>query len=152
MVAERRIGLDRMPDSKRARLRLIQSSLTCRDERLAGYDAAVLMEVIEHVDRERLPALENTVFAHARPKSIIVTTPNVEHNIRFEQLAAGTRRHHDHRFEWTRAEFKEWATTVAEQTGYVVRFEPIGDDDPNVGPPTQMAVFRRDDDVQRGNS
>jgi 3' terminal RNA ribose 2'-O-methyltransferase Hen1 len=152
MVAERRLDLDRMPDSKRARLRLIQSSLTYRDERLAGYDGAVLMEVIEHVDRERLPALENTVFAHARPKSIIVTTPNVEHNVRFEQLAAGTRRHRDHRFEWTRAEFKEWATAVAERTRYVVRFEPIGDDDPNVGPPTQMAVFRRDDDVQRGNS
>jgi 3' terminal RNA ribose 2'-O-methyltransferase Hen1 len=149
MVAERRLDLDRMPDSKRARLRLIQSSLTYRDERFAGYDAAVLMEVIEHVDRERLPALESSVFAHARPKSIIVTTPNVEHNVRFEHLAAGTRRHRDHRFEWTRAEFREWATIVAEQTGYVARFEPIGDDEPEVGPPTQMALFRRED-AQRG--
>jgi hypothetical protein len=108
------------------------------------------MEVIEHVDRERLPALESSVFAHARPKSIIVTTPNVEHNVRFEHLAAGTRRHRDHRFEWTRAKFREWATIVAEQTGYVARFEPIGNDEPEVGPPTQMALFRRED-AQRGN-
>jgi 3' terminal RNA ribose 2'-O-methyltransferase Hen1 len=149
-VAERRLDLERMPDRQRARLRLIQSSLTYRDRRLAGYDAAVLMEVIEHLDRVRLPALESSVFVHARPKCVIVTTPNVEHNVRFEHLAAGTKRHRDHRFEWTRAEFRQWATDVAERTGYVVRFEPIGGDDPEVGPPTQMAVFRRDDDSHRG--
>lgn len=147
-IAERRLNLARMPDTQRARLRLIQSSLTYRDARYAGYDAMVLMEVIEHLDPERLPALESTVFAHARPRTVIVTTPNAEYNVRYERLAAGTMRHRDHRFEWTRAEFTRWATAVGERTGYVVRFAPVGGDDPDVGPPTQMAVFSRADDKQ----
>lgn len=142
-LAERRLNLERMPDSQRARLRLIQSSLTYRDQRLAGYDAVVLMEVVEHLDPGRLPALEDTVFAQAAPRSVLVTTPNAEHNVRFERLAAGTMRHRDHRFEWTRAEFAAWAGGVGERTGYSVRFVPVGEDDPEVGPPTQMAVFTR---------
>jgi len=148
-VAERRLNLSRMPDSQRARLRLLQSSLTYRDERFSGYDALVLMEVIEHLDPERIPALETTVFSHARPRTVIVTTPNVEHNVRYASLAAGTMRHRDHRFEWTRREFSDWAASVCERTGYVVRFAPIGDDDAVVGPPTQMAVFSRVDDKKR---
>jgi 3' terminal RNA ribose 2'-O-methyltransferase Hen1 len=141
-IAERRLNLARMPDSQRARLRLIQSSVTYRDDRLSGYDAVVLMEVIEHLDPARLPALESTVFAHARPRTVVVTTPNVEHNIRFEGTPAGTMRHRDHRFEWTRAEFRGWATTVCGSHGYDVTFAPVGEDDPDVGAPTQMAVFR----------
>ena len=147
-LAERRLGLDRMPDSQRSRIRLLQSSLTYRDRRLAGYDAVVLMEVVEHLDPERLPALESTVFDGARPRTVLVTTPNAEHNVRFERLAGGTMRHPDHRFEWTRAEFAAWADGVCARTGYTVRFEPIGDDDPEVGPPTQMAVFTRADPAQ----
>jgi 3' terminal RNA ribose 2'-O-methyltransferase Hen1 len=142
-LAERRMKLDRMPDSQRARLRLMQSSLTYRDERLVGFDAAVLMEVVEHLDPERLPALESTVFAFARPGAVIVTTPNREHNVRYERLAAGAMRHRDHRFEWDRAELRAWADAVADRHGYAVEYLPIGDDDPEVGPPTQMAVFRR---------
>ncbi|MFC5382095.1 3' terminal RNA ribose 2'-O-methyltransferase Hen1 [Aquipuribacter nitratireducens] len=142
-AAERRLNLDRMPDSQRARLRLLQSSVTYRDDRLVGHDAVVLMEVIEHVDPDRLPALERSVFGHARPTSVVVTTPNVEHNVRFETLAAGTLRHPDHRFEWTRAEFRGWADAVADRNGYTVDYRPVGDDDPEVGPPTQMAIFRR---------
>jgi 3' terminal RNA ribose 2'-O-methyltransferase Hen1 len=144
-LAERRLGLDRMSDSQRARLRLLQSSLTYRDDRLTGYDAIVLMEVIEHLDPERLPALQDTVFRHARPRTVVVTTPNAEHNVRFEGLAAGAMRHPDHRFEWTRAEFAAWAREVCARAGYSVRFAAVGDDDPEVGPPTQLAVFRRTD-------
>lgn len=148
-LAERRLDLDRMSDSQRSRVRLLQSSVTYRDERLAGYDAVVLMEVIEHLDPERLPALKGSVFDQARPRTVVVTTPNAEHNVRFERLAAGTMRHRDHRFEWTRHEFVDWATSVGERTGYAVRFVPIGQDDPVVGPPTQMAVFRRSDQSAR---
>lgn len=144
-LAERRLNLDRMPDSQRSRLRLLQSSLTYRDERLAGYDAVVLMEVVEHLDPERLPALESTVFGHARPRTVVVTTPNVEYNVRYDRLAAGTMRHRDHRFEWTRAEFAEWASGVGQRTGYTAQFLPVGESDPMVGPPTQMAVFTRTD-------
>jgi len=142
-ATERRLHLDRMPDSQRARLRLLQSSVTYRDDRLAGHDAVVLMEVIEHVDLDRLPALERSVFGHARPTSVVVTTPNVEHNVRFETLPAGAARHPDHRFEWTRHEFRAWADGVADRYGYRVGYRPVGEDDPDVGPPTQMAVFRR---------
>jgi 2-polyprenyl-3-methyl-5-hydroxy-6-metoxy-1,4-benzoquinol methylase len=124
-------------------MQLLQSSLTYRDDRLAGHHAVVLMEVIEHVDPSRIPVLERSVFRHARPTSVVVTTPNAEHNVRYEHLAAGAFRHRDHRFEWTRAEFRQWAAAAAAAYGYAVRHLPVGDDDPDVGPPTQLAVFRR---------
>lgn len=142
-VAQRRLRLDRMPERQRDRLRLIQSSLTYRDERLAGLDALVLAEVVEHIDEPRLPALERTVFADAAPALVIVTTPNAEHNVRYEFLAPGEMRHRDHRFEWTRDGFASWARRVAAERGYAVRFAPVGPDDPDVGAPTQMAVFTR---------
>jgi 3' terminal RNA ribose 2'-O-methyltransferase Hen1 len=142
-LAERRLMLERLPDKKRERVRLLQSSLTYRDSRLTGYDAAVLMEVIEHVDPPRLPALEHTVFSFAQPGIVVVTTPNAEYNPRFTWLPAGEFRHRDHRFEWARSEFRDWARRVAERTGYDVRFLPVGLEEPDVGPPTQMAVFRR---------
>jgi len=101
----------------------------------------VLMEVIEHIDPPRLAALERVVFGHAAPGTVVVTTPNVEYNVRYETLPPGQARHRDHRFEWTRGQFREWAEPVAERNGYRVRFVPVGGDDPEVGPPTQMAVF-----------
>nr|WP_217168067.1 3' terminal RNA ribose 2'-O-methyltransferase Hen1 [Sanguibacter keddieii] len=141
--AERRLGLDRMPDAQRARLGLLQSSVTYRDDRFAGHDAVVLSEVVEHLDLPRLPALERTVFEHAAPRHVLVTTPNAEHNVRYPALAGGGFRHPDHRFEWTRAELADWAEQVGERYGYTVRYVPVGEDDPEVGPPTQMAVFSR---------
>jgi 3' terminal RNA ribose 2'-O-methyltransferase Hen1 len=140
-VASRKLKLDRMSERERERITLFQSSLTYRDARLEGFDAAVLMEVIEHVDPSRLGALERAVFGHARPLTVVVTTPNVEHNVRFETMEPGTMRHRDHRFEWTRAEFRSWSSGVAATYGYHVRFVAVGTDDPEVGPPTQMAVF-----------
>jgi 3' terminal RNA ribose 2'-O-methyltransferase Hen1 len=141
-VAARRLHLDRAGDRVRDRIALRQSALTYTDASLAGFDAAVLMEVVEHVDPERLPALAHAVFGAARPGAVLVTTPNVEHNVRYEGLPAGALRHADHRFEWTRAQFREWAGAVAQRYGYAVEFRPIGPDDPEVGPPTQLAVFR----------
>jgi hypothetical protein len=119
----------------------VQGSLAYTDRRLKGYDAAVLSEVVEHLDLPRLPALEYAVFGSARPRTVLVTTPNVEYNVRWETLPAGHSRHGDHRFEWTREEFRAWARRVAERHGYDVEFTPVGLDDPEVGPPTQMAVF-----------
>ncbi|MGH3123316.1 MAG: 3' terminal RNA ribose 2'-O-methyltransferase Hen1 [Streptosporangiaceae bacterium] len=141
--AAQRLHLDTMPDRQRERVDLQQSSLTYADERLAGLDAAVLMEVIEHVDPPRLGALEQTVFGAARPGTVVVTTPNAEYNVRFADLRPGAMRHPDHRFEWTRAQFRGWAAGVAGRRGYQVRFLPVGPDDPEVGPPTQLAVFTR---------
>ncbi|MFP3987392.1 3' terminal RNA ribose 2'-O-methyltransferase Hen1 [Streptomyces sp. E11-3] len=141
-IAARRLKLERMGERQADRVRLFQSSLAYTDKRLKGYDAAVLSEVVEHVDLERLPALEYAVFGSARPRTVLVTTPNVEYNVRWETLPAGHARHGDHRFEWTREEFRAWAGAVAERHGYGVEFRPVGLDDPEVGPPTQMAVFR----------
>ncbi|WP_055481233.1 3' terminal RNA ribose 2'-O-methyltransferase Hen1 [Sphaerimonospora mesophila] len=144
-MAGRRLRPDRMPDAKRARLELFQGSLTYTDARLAGHDAAVLMEVVEHVDPPRLPALERVVFGTATPAHVIVTTPNAEYNVKYEFLAREggppARRHPDHRFEWTRAEFAEWTAGVCERYGYAVTLRPVGEADPEVGPPTQLAVF-----------
>jgi len=142
-LAARHLKLDQMPDTKRERLTIFQSSLTYRDDRLAGLDAAVLMEVIEHVDPERLPALERAVFGFAAPATVVVTTPNAEYNPHFETLPAGALRHRDHRFEWTRAEFGAWAKNAARNHGYQVRFLPVGPEHPDSGPPTQLAVFDR---------
>ncbi|MFF7948028.1 3' terminal RNA ribose 2'-O-methyltransferase Hen1 [Streptomyces griseorubiginosus] len=140
-IASRRLKLDRMGERMASRVQLLQGSLAYTDKRLKGYDAAVLSEVVEHLDLPRLPALEYAVFGAARPRTVLVTTPNVEYNVRWESLPAGHVRHGDHRFEWTREEFRAWATSVAERHGYEVEFRPVGPDDPEVGPPTQMAVF-----------
>jgi len=140
-IAERRLRLDRMPQRQRDRLRLLQTSLTYADRRLTGLDAIVLVEVIEHIDPPRLGALERTVFAYAAPGLVVVTTPNAEHNVRYDFLAPGALRHRDHRFEWTRAQFAAWAGRVAAERGYQVRFLPVGDEDKEAGSPTQMAVF-----------
>ncbi|MDX3658624.1 3' terminal RNA ribose 2'-O-methyltransferase Hen1 [Streptomyces sp. ID05-26A] len=144
--AARKLHLDRMGERQRERITLRQSALTYADPELAGYDAAVLMEVVEHVDPSRLPALEHSVFTVARPVTVLVTTPNVEYNVLFETLPEGQMRHSDHRFEWTRAEFAAWADGVAERRGYAVRYVPIGPEDADRGAPTQMAVFTLGDE------
>lgn len=125
----------------RERIELFQSSILYWDERLRGVDAVALLEVIEHVDIGRLAGLEHIVFGAMKPKLVVVTTPNVEYNVLFTRLRAGTMRHADHRFEWTRAQFGAWAERVAAVYGYGVRFAPIGEIDPVLGAPTQMAVF-----------
>jgi 3' terminal RNA ribose 2'-O-methyltransferase Hen1 len=142
-AAARRLKLDRMHDAQRERIALLHSPLTYRDKRLRGYDAAALVEVIEHLDPPRLAAAEQNVFGSARPGTVVVTTPNAEYNVRWETLPAGRFRHPDHRFEWTRAEFAAWAAGVAGRHGYEVRHLPVGPEDAEVGAPTQMAVFER---------
>ncbi|WNV82338.1 3' terminal RNA ribose 2'-O-methyltransferase Hen1 [Umezawaea sp. Da 62-37] len=142
-TAERRLHLDRLSDRARERISVRQSSLTYADAGLAGYDAAVLMEVVEHVEEDRLPVVEHNVFGVARPGTVVVTTPNVEYNALFESLRPNTFRHTDHRFEWTRARFRAWADGVGERYGYTAAHLPVGPEDPALGSPTQLAVFTR---------
>ncbi len=130
-----------MSERQAERVELFQSALTYEDERFAGFDAAVLMEVVEHVDPPRLEALERVVFGAARPGAVIVTTPNGEYNVLYEGLAG--MRHPDHRFEWTREEFAAWSDRVAATYGYLVDAAGIGDLDETLGTPTQMAIFTR---------
>ena len=113
-----------------------------RDKRLEGFDAAAVVEVVEHLDPPRLSAFERVLFEFARPGTVVLTTPNREYNVTWETLPAGKFRHPDHRFEWTRQEFQDWAEGVAGRFGYAVRFLPVGPEHPELGPPTQMGVFR----------
>jgi len=140
-IAQERLHLEWLTEQQRQRIKLIQGSLTYRDQRLSGYDAATVVEVIEHLDQPRLAGFERSLFEFARPTTVLITTPNVEYNVKFENLPAGKFRHKDHRFEWTRAEFQAWANRVAERCGYRVEFLPVGLEDADLGAPTQMGVF-----------
>jgi 3' terminal RNA ribose 2'-O-methyltransferase Hen1 len=142
-LAESRLKLDRLAPKQRERVRLLHGSLMYRDSRLNGFDAASVVEVVEHLDQPRLRAFERVLFESARPGTIALTTPNAEYNVKWPSLPAGQLRHQDHRFEWTRLEFQRWANEVASRFGYIVTYRPIGDEDSAVGSPTQMAVFTR---------
>lgn len=140
-IAHQRLRLDRLTDKQKERISLMQGSLCYRDDRLQGYDAAAVIEVIEHLDVGRLSSFERVVFEYARPQIVVLTTPNVEYNVKFDNLPVGRLRHRDHRFEWTREEFETWGSKVCDRFGYSVKFYPIGETEENVGAPTQMAVF-----------
>nr|3JWI_A Chain A, Methyltransferase type 12 [Acetivibrio thermocellus ATCC 27405]3JWI_B Chain B, Methyltransferase type 12 [Acetivibrio thermocellus ATCC 27405] len=139
--AKDRLKIDRLPEMQRKRISLFQSSLVYRDKRFSGYDAATVIEVIEHLDENRLQAFEKVLFEFTRPQTVIVSTPNKEYNFHYQNLFEGNLRHRDHRFEWTRKEFETWAVKVAEKYGYSVRFLQIGEIDDEFGSPTQMGVF-----------
>ena len=142
-IAQKRLRLDRLAPMQRPRIDLIHGSLTYRDERLAGFDAAAVVEVIEHLAPARLAAFERVLVEFARPGTVVLTTPDAEYNGKWESLPAGKFRHKDHRFEWSRWEFQAWANAIAERFSYTVRFLPIGPEDSLFGAPTQMAVFIR---------
>jgi 3' terminal RNA ribose 2'-O-methyltransferase Hen1 len=140
-IAQDRLNLDRLPPMQKNRIKLLHGSLMYRDKRLAGYDAATVVEVVEHLDPPRLAAFERVLFEFARPTHIILTTPNSEYNVKWETLPAGNFRHKDHLFEWTRSQFQDWANRIAQTHGFSVRFAPVGPEEDSVGSPTQMAVF-----------
>jgi 3' terminal RNA ribose 2'-O-methyltransferase Hen1 len=147
-TAGRRLHLDTMAPRQRERVALLHGSLTYRDRRLDGFDAAAVVEVIEHLDPPRLGAFERALFGGARPGIVIVTTPNAEYNALFDGLPAGSFRHADHRFEWDRRQFADWAEGVATRHGYRAELSGIGPEGSTpggagVGCPSQLAVFRR---------
>lgn len=141
--AKKRLYYDDWSTAQKDRIHLIQGALTYRDKRLNNYDLAVLIEVIEHLDEDRLAAFEKVIFKYAQPSTVILTTPNREYNVNYENLAKGKFRHTDHRFEWTRAEFEKWANYVTNAFEYEVYIKPLGEVDPVVGAPSQMAVFTK---------
>ncbi|MCC9607768.1 3' terminal RNA ribose 2'-O-methyltransferase Hen1 [Blastopirellula sp. JC732] len=143
-IAERRLKLDRRPERQAERVKLLHGSLIYRDKRFEGFDAAAVVEVIEHLDPPRLSAFERVLFEFARPQNVVLTTPNQEYNVMWETLPAGQFRHGDHRFEWTRQQFQDWAQEIGRRYGYAVRFIGIGPEDPAAGTPTQMSLFQRD--------
>ena len=142
-IAKDRLHVEHLPSRLAEKLKLFQGSLMYRDKRLCDYEAATAVEVIEHLDPSRLEAFERVIFGETKPRLMIVTTPNVEFNARFETLPAGKLRHRDHRFEWTRDEFRAWGDRVAGTYGYAFEWMPVGAIDEEVGPPTQMGVFTK---------
>jgi len=136
-----RLHWDEMAPRQKERVNLFQGALTYKDKRLEGFDAAAIVEVIEHLDKNKLKSFERVIFECAKPKTVILTTPNGEYNVLFENMEADTMRHTDHRFEWTRNEFETWGKRVAETNNYKVQFFPIGEEDEKVGAPSQMAIF-----------
>jgi len=140
--AKEKLKLEQAGDSLRERVTLFQGSLTYKDSRLEGYDAACVIEVIEHLDIPRLAAFERVLFEYAKPPVVILTTPNRDYNVNYEGLNDDNLRHGDHRFEWSRSEFRKWAEETARKYGYKVQFSKIGDEDEKFGAPTQMGVFR----------
>jgi 3' terminal RNA ribose 2'-O-methyltransferase Hen1 len=142
-VSTERLHLETMPPKQKERVQLIQGSLMYRDKRLEGFDAAAVVEVVEHLDEPRLAAFERVLFEFARPQTIVLTTPNFEYNVKFETLPAGQFRHRDHRFEWTRDQFHSWASGMCERFGYTVEIKGVGEEDQKVGAPSQMGVFSR---------
>jgi 3' terminal RNA ribose 2'-O-methyltransferase Hen1 len=142
-IATDRLKLADMPGKQRERIQIWHGSLIYRDRRLEGFDAAAVIEVIEHLDAARLKAFERVLFECAKPKHIVLTTPNRDYNIVWENVGKTGFRHGDHRFEWTRAEFETWARRIADQYAYQIRFLNIGAEVEQVGTPTQMAVFNK---------
>ena len=141
--AKHRLRVDRMRDSHGGRLTLFQASAIYRDARFEGYDCLCLVEVLEHLPPERISVLERVIFRHAAPKTVIVTTPNREYNVHYAGMKENALRHGDHRFEWTREEFRTWTEHVCRSFGYSCRVSGIGDEDERDGTPTQMGVFVR---------
>jgi 3' terminal RNA ribose 2'-O-methyltransferase Hen1 len=126
------------------RVRLIRGSYAETNPDLAGYEAAAMVETIEHVRPEQLSKVELAVFGEYRPACLFMTTPNREYNPLFD-LAPGEFREDDHKFEWDRIKFQRWARGVADRNGYEVRFGGIGEFVPDVGHPSQTAFFTRKD-------
>jgi 3' terminal RNA ribose 2'-O-methyltransferase Hen1 len=141
-IANKRLRLDELPSFQSERVRLFHGSLMYRDSRFSEFEAAAIVEVIEHLDPPRLSAFERVVFRHARPSTVIVTTPNSEYNVTWPTLPAGEFRHADHRFEWTREEFQHWADSICDRFGYTVECLPVGPIEPSIGAPSQMGIFR----------
>ena len=141
--AVQRLKLDRLAPMQRERIEILQGSLTYRDRRLKGFDAACAIEVIEHIDPERIAAFEEALFGFAHPPLVLLTSPNSEYNVKYEGMAEGAMRHTDHRFEWTREEFKTWAEHICQTYAYTVEILPIGEVDNELGAPTQLGVFRK---------
>jgi len=140
--ARDRLKLERAGELMQERVQLFQGSLIYKDARFSGYDAACVVEVIEHLDLPRLAAFERVLFEFARPPVVVLTTPNKEYNANYGFLYEDDLRHRDHRFEWTRAEFREWASKTADRHGYSVQFSEVGAMDETFGAPTQQGVFK----------
>jgi 3' terminal RNA ribose 2'-O-methyltransferase Hen1 len=143
LKAKQRLRYEDLPTKQQERVTLAQGSLMYKDKRLKGFEAVAIVEVIEHLELDRLQAFERVLFEFAQPNTVVLTTPNQEYNVMWEALDAGEMRHTDHRFEWTRAELQAWANRIGEQYGYVASFFAVGEEAEGVGAPSQGVVLQK---------
>ncbi|XP_029975375.1 small RNA 2'-O-methyltransferase [Salarias fasciatus] len=133
------------PRVNQLRVELFQGSVTQKDSRLRGFDLVTSIELIEHLTLDDVERFSSSLFGYMSPQVAIVSTPNSEYNPLLPGLAGF--RHKDHKFEWTRAEFRSWALKVCCDYGYEVEFTGVGRAPPGqqdqVGFCSQIAVFRR---------
>lgn len=141
-IAQKQTTSDDLPVHQQVRIQFIQGTLLRPDPRLRGYDAAALVEVIEHIEPDQIAALEQVIFQFAQPQTVIVTTPNIEYNVLYP-IPPGQLRDPDHRFEWSRQAFQQWAEQAAQKYGYTVELKGIGDEFYDLGTPTQIGIFRK---------
>lgn len=142
-MAKARLRLNELDPPTQRRVTLVQGSVLNKGDRLKGFDAIALVEVIEHLQQSDLPTLEQTVFGFANPNTVVITTPNIEYNLKLQGVIGSRFRSDEHKFEWTRTESQSWAHRVVSLYPYLVGFEPIGGEDSQLGSPTQMAIFTR---------
>ncbi|WP_290907435.1 methyltransferase domain-containing protein [Halomonas sp.] len=140
LLAQAKLRLEDLPSVRAGRLELVCGSYTDHYPALIGFEAAAMVETIEHVPPESLSRVERAVFAGLRPETLVMTTPNHEYNPLYD-MGPGEFRDPDHKFEWDRARFREWAQGVARRNGYRVCFSGIGEMDAHLGQPTQVASF-----------
>jgi SAM-dependent methyltransferase len=139
-LARARARLARVAAAGRVDLRL--GSMLAPPDDLVGWDCAVLVETIEHIEPGQLSRLERALFSRPRPARVVLTTPNAEFN-RLLGVPARRRRHPDHRFEWTRAQFRTWCARAVRGRGFDVTITDIAGAHPDLGGASQMAVFTR---------
>jgi small RNA 2'-O-methyltransferase len=141
-LARLRAKIEDMPASVREKVELIHGSIAHSPVDLAGFDAAVLVETIEHVDPDRLSVIERSVFQEMRPATVVITTPNSDFNPLLG-VPAHRFRHPDHRFEWGREKFRLWVEGVANRNDYASSYRDVGGAHPVHGGATQMAILSR---------
>lgn len=138
--------LHELPAGFREKVELIHGSIADPPRVLAGFDAAVLVETIEHVDPDRLSMVERSVFHHMRPSTVVMTTPNGDFNPLLG-VPSHRFRHPEHRFEWGRVKFRSWAEGVARRHGYAVVCRDVAGAHPVYGGASQMALLTRSPQV-----
>ncbi|XP_016985820.1 small RNA 2'-O-methyltransferase [Drosophila rhopaloa] len=133
-------------------VRILQGSVADSSEELRNTDAVVALELIEHVYDDVLSKIPSNVFGFMQPKLVVFSTPNSDYNViftRFNPLLPNGFRHDDHKFEWTREEFKSWCLSIVEKyPNYMFSLLGVGNppkDLESVGHVSQIAIFVRKD-------
>ncbi|EDW90837.2 small RNA 2'-O-methyltransferase [Drosophila yakuba] len=133
-------------------VQILHGSVADSSEELRDTDAVVALELIEHVYDDVLAKIPVNIFGFMQPKLVVFSTPNSDFNViftRFNPLLPNGFRHEDHKFEWTREEFKNWCLGIVEKyPNYMFSLTGVGNppkEYESVGHVSQIAIFVRKD-------